>query len=110
MKTIFIIVNILLLVLFALSRYLKFSPKAKAHYGVLMGVVFAAYLILITIISFQAMWVRDWKILPLAAFLFAPFLIGKKASYETLTLWSNVQLALFAFSLTYCSLYYAYGF
>ena len=104
MKILFIAINSLLIILFAFGQYLKFSPKVKARYGVILGVVFAAYLFLIAVISLHAAWARNFVALPLLIFLFIPFLIGKKASYETLSLWSNAQLAAFVGSLITCGL------
>jgi len=104
MKILFISVNALLVVLFALAQYciFKFSPNVRARFGVILTVVFVLYLVLIAAVSIHAVWMRNFAALPLIIFLVIPFLIGKKASYETLSLWSNVQLAAFGGSLIYC--------
>lgn len=102
MKSLFVIINAVLVVLFTLVQYLKFSPKAKARLGIILALLLAAYLFLIVSISLHAIWMRDFSALPLAVFLFIPFFIGKKVNYETLSLWSNVQLLAFMGSLTYC--------
>lgn len=104
MKSLFVVVNALLVLLFVFVQYLKFSPKTKARFGVILALLFSAYLFLIVGISLHAIWTRDFGALSLAVFFFIPFFIGKKVSYETLPLWSNVQLSALVASLIICVL------
>ncbi len=106
MKTLFIIANVFVMTLFMFGQFFIFkfvkSPKVKANFGVSLSIAFALYFLFIIALVLKGLWVGNFKVLPLMLFIFIPFFIGKKVSYETLSLWSNVQLGVFALSLVYC--------
>lgn len=75
----------------------KNSPNTVAMFALMLSVFFIIYFTLIIAIVLYALVLREYFTLLITVFLILPFLIGKKATYKTLNVYSNVQLlSLFA--------------
>lgn len=79
----------------------KNSPNVVASYALLLSLFYIIYFILIIGIVLFGLISREYLTLLLVIFLALPFLIGKKATYKTLNLYSNLQLLSLFSSLFY---------
>lgn len=96
---IFLIINSVFLLLFVLGRGFVFNqvknPNLQAGYALLLGVFFLPYFFMIAAIVLFSIFRHEFLPVGLAIFIFLPFLIGQKATYEKLNFYSNIQLASF---------------
>ncbi len=73
------------------------KPQIMAGFGILMGGLFLIYFLLLILISIMAVFEHRYLFLIMGIFLVIPFIVGQKATYEKLDLYSNLQLlSLFA--------------
>lgn len=80
----------------------KTAPKLRAQYAVYVVVLLALYLLFIAFMTISFAYRGFFKHLPiLAAFFFAPFIIGKYANYEKLRFFTLAQIFAFFTSLIY---------
>lgn len=94
--TVFSILNLIFIILFILTTKIIFKmynkPQLMAGCSILLVSFFILYFILITLISISALFEHRYALLLLSLFIFIPFIIGKKATYEKLNLYSNLQI------------------
>lgn len=101
----FLLVNFAFIILFAFGKEFVFkhvkNPNFHAVYALLLGVLFLPYFGIIAGIVLLSIFSREILPVFLALFVFLPFLIGQKATYEKLNLYSNLQLASFLASASF---------
>lgn len=97
----FIVVNILLIILFAIAQYLlKLDrPKLIAATSILLSIILAFYLCLIIIICVKSLIFKHYLNLFLLPFIFIPFVVGVFANYKRIHFYTNVQNLFFVLSL-----------
>lgn len=99
---IFLTINAIFMLLFFTGKEfifkIKNNPNLIAGYALLLGILFILYFF--AIFSVVTVSVVSHKFPPaiLLAFVFLPFFIGKKVTYEQLDFYSNLQLAIFFLS------------
>jgi hypothetical protein len=100
---IFMAINLTFILAFTFGRCFifnqKLNPKLKSVFSIFLGTILVFYFI--SIIAVVGASVLHQKYIPicLLAFIPIPFIIGEKATYEKLELYSNMQLAMFFVSL-----------
>lgn len=96
---VFLLINTIFIALFVLGREVIFKlekrPKLHAGYAVILGVFFFPYFLAIVGIVLFSVFKQEFLPVCLVLFIFVPFLIGQKATYEKLNFYSNMQLASF---------------
>lgn len=104
MLTIFAILNLVFIILFILTTKIIFKmynkPQLMAGCSVMLVVLFLFYFISIIVISLFAIFEQKYAITLLSLFLFIPYMIGKKATYERLGFYSNMQILALVASLS----------
>lgn len=84
--------------------YKKNSPRLVAAYALLLTIFLIIYFLLIAAIVLYGIIKHQYLTLLLSVFIALPFVLGKKATYETLNLYSNLQLLSLFISLFYALL------
>jgi len=99
----FLIMNLLFISMFVIGRCFIFKPKQKptlkAGFSLLLGFLFLFYFISILGVVGISLLHHKYLAISLLAFIAIPFIIGKKATYEKLHFYSNLQLIMFLVSL-----------
>lgn len=68
------------------------KPQLMAGCSILLVSLFLLYFLSIIIICISSLFEHRYSLLLLSLFMFIPFIIGKKATYEKLNLYSNLQI------------------
>lgn len=101
----FLTINIVFIILFALGKEIVFkmknNPNLTAGYALLLGVLFVMYFLAIFAVVIAAILSHKFLPISLLVFVFLPFVIGKKVTYEKLGFYSNLQLAAFFLSMIF---------
>lgn len=96
-------INIITILLFSglyfISRKDDVLPKQKALWSSFSGAGLFLYLVSFGILTFEGIIKQNPLMFSLALFFFIPFVIGKKASYETLKKYLILQIFVFVLSL-----------
>lgn len=96
---VFLAINIVFIILFLLGKEVIFkiknNPNLIAGYALLLGVMFILYFLSIFFVVTISFISHKFLPLSLLGFVFLPFIIGKKVTYEKLDFYSNLQLAVF---------------
>lgn len=70
----------------------KINPNVVASYALFLSGFFVSYFILIVAILLFGLITKEYLTLLFGIFLALPFLIGKRATFKTLNVYSNIQL------------------
>ena len=99
--TLGIIANILSIIVFLIGLFYNFQqPKVKAVYGYTIAGCVIPYLVLLSIIGAYGLVVNHNLYSLILLFCVAsPFIIGKLVKYETLKLYTFIQIICFVVSL-----------
>jgi len=102
-RQIMLTLNLLLAFVFVVDYFVIDSPKAKprtkARLGVLLGVMFFAFLSLLLAYGILgALLKQDLRYLALLVYVLIPFVIGRFVSFRTLGFYASLQLLAFLLS------------
>ncbi len=99
----FLAINIVFIVLFFVGKKfifkIKSNPNLTAGYALLLGIMFVLYFLSVFVVVISSIVAHKFLPVILLVFVFLPFVIGKKVTYEKLNFYSNLQLVTFLFSL-----------
>ena len=94
-----ILMNIAAIAVLAAGLFCKFeNPKHKAIYGYTIAGSCIPYLILLTILIILEILHGNYKYSYLLLCVISPFIIGKLVKYETLKLYTSIQILCFMVS------------
>lgn len=106
--SIFSSINLALIIVFIIATNFinrQQQPKLMAWYSILLAVLFLIYFIAILSVVIVSLFTQEYPVLSLILFVVIPFIIGKYASYERLSFYSNIQLLALFLSL-FMALYF----
>ncbi len=94
-------INIITIIVFLTALFCKFeNPKRKAIFGYVVVASIIAYLIFMGLYLISTLvLVHDLRVLWMLLFMVSPFVIGVLVRYETLRLFTMLQILSFAGSL-----------
>ncbi len=98
-----IIINVVFLLALTLGKYLIFKKENRVHlaakYSVFLATLFLFYFVGIFAVALNSLITGQYYELSLLLFVAAPFIIGKKATYEKINLYTNIQILTLMLSL-----------
>jgi len=96
-----IVINIITICIMAVALFYKFeNPKHKAAYGYVIAGGFVSYIIALSLyILLSVILNHNFAVLFLILCVASPFVIGKLVKYETLKIYTFIQMLFFFASL-----------
>ena len=97
-----IVINILSIIVLSAGLFHRFEhPKQKAIYGYIITASMIMYILLLGFIAIYGLFVNHNLLYNLILFLcvISPFIIGKSVNYNSLKLYTIIQILCFLFSL-----------
>ena len=101
-------ISTIFIIMFIVGRCFIFKldkkPNLKAKYSLFLVFVFLFYFLSIIVFVGSSLVQQQYFSLCLLVFIIIPFVIGKKATYEKLRFYSNLQIAVVFASIVSCVL------
>lgn len=101
-------ISVIFIILFIFGRCFVFNLDKKidlkSKYSLFLGFILFFYFISIIALVGMSLVNQQYFSLCLLVFIIIPFVIGKKATYEKLRFYSNLQLAMFFAGILSCIL------